>query len=76
MRIPWTFHLTNDEVLRSGVEKQLLKTVKQPKIYYLGHMLKGSGLDTLLYYYTTLILQGKLRKTVELVENIGRLNYI
>lgn len=41
LRISWTAHITNDEVLgRSGVERQLLDTVKQSKVLYLGHILK------------------------------------
>ena len=42
LRISWTEHMFNDEVLlRAGVERELLDIVKQRKTSYLGHVLRG-----------------------------------
>lgn len=56
LRIPWTDHLTNQEVLRrAGVERQLLNIVRQKKVSYLGHILRGDR-----YSIPKLIIQGKI----------------
>lgn len=56
LRIPWTEHATNDEVLRRArVDRQLMDTVKQRKVSYLGHILRGRQ-----YSIPRLILQGKI----------------
>lgn len=56
LRIPWTAHTTNEEVLRTaGCERELLNIVKERKISYLGHILRGSK-----YHIPKLILQGKI----------------
>jgi len=42
LRIPWTQHVTNENVLRrANTERQLLTTVKCRKTSYLGHILRG-----------------------------------
>ena len=56
LRISWTEHITNDDVLlRAGVERELLNIVKQRKTSYLGHILRGSR-----YFIPKLIVQGKI----------------
>ena len=55
-RVPWTAHATNEEVLRTaGYEREMLNIVKERKVSYLGHILRGDK-----YYIPKLILQGKI----------------
>lgn len=56
LRIPWTEHVTNVEVLRrmeKGVE--ILHEVKKRKLQYLGHIMRGQRYEIL-----QLIIQGKI----------------
>jgi len=56
LRIPWTQHATNENVLRrANPERQLLMTVKCRKTSYLGHILRGYK-----YRLLQLILKGKI----------------
>lgn len=56
LRISWTDHMSNNDVLlRAGVERELLDIVKQRKTSYLGHILRGDR-----YSIPKLILQGKI----------------
>lgn len=56
LRIPWTQHVTNENVLRrANIERQLLTTVKCRKTSYLGHILRGDK-----YRLLQLILKGKI----------------
>ncbi|KAK9879106.1 hypothetical protein WA026_003946 [Henosepilachna vigintioctopunctata] len=56
LKIPWVDRITNEEVLRrAGVERVLLKNIKQRKISYLGHILRGNKYEIL-----RLILVGKI----------------
>ena len=56
LRIPWTAHRSNEEVLEmAGVQRELLHIVKNRKISYLGHILRGDR-----YSIPKLILQGKI----------------
>lgn len=56
LRVPWTAHATNEEVLRTaGYEREMLNIVKERKVSYLGHILRGDK-----YYIPKLILQGKI----------------
>ena len=56
LKIPWTSHTTNEEVLRRlGIERELFKLVKVRKSAYLGHILGNSK-----YRYAQLIVKGKI----------------
>jgi len=55
LRVPWTAHATNKEILRTaGCERELLNIVKERKVSYFGHILRGGK-----YYIPKLILDGK-----------------
>ncbi|ENN78857.1 hypothetical protein YQE_04688, partial [Dendroctonus ponderosae] len=41
LRVPWTAHATNKEILRTaGCEREILNIVKERKVFYLGHILR------------------------------------
>lgn len=58
LRIPWIQKVTNDEVLqRMGKQKELLDTtIKERKMQYLGHVLRGERYELL-----RLIMEGKVQ---------------
>ena len=46
MRVPWVARRTNEEVLRmAGVDRELLSTVYSRQLGFLGHILRGDGLE-------------------------------
>lgn len=56
LKIPWTDHVPNIEVLRRmNLDRQLLKTVKNRKISYLGHLMRNDK-----YKFIQTILKGKI----------------
>ena len=56
MKISWTSHTSNDEVLQMvGEERNLFKTVKKRKMEYFGHIMRGPK-----YNLLRLILNGKM----------------
>ncbi|KAI5746880.1 hypothetical protein M8J77_008501 [Diaphorina citri] len=56
LRISWTDHVTNLEVLRRmGKEPEILHEVKKRKLSYLGHIMRGPKYEIL-----HLIIQGKI----------------
>lgn len=58
LKIPWTEHVTNKDVLeRIGKEKELLLTIKSRKLEYLGHIMRNDQRYGLLQ----LILQGRVK---------------
>ena len=64
LKISWTDHITNEEVLRRmNKERELLVTVKKRKACYLGHIFRSEK-----YNLLQLIVQGK----VEGRRGIGR----
>ena len=57
LRISWTHHVTNENVLqRIGHQQELLKTVKQRKLAYFGHIMRNEK-----YHILQLIMQGKVK---------------
>ena len=57
LRVPWTAHATNGEILRKlKEEKEVLATVKTRKIQYLGHIMRNKN----RYQFLQTILQGKI----------------
>ena len=49
LRIPWTAHKTNEEVLTMmNTKLTLLTTIKQRKTAYFGHIMRRNGLQRLL----------------------------
>lgn len=56
LKISWTDHVTNNEVLRRmGVDRELMKTIKVRKLTYLGHIMRNEK-----YALLQLIIQGKV----------------
>lgn len=56
LRISWTTHTTNEEILRQlNKERELLITIKTRKASYFGHIIRGTK-----YYIPRLIIQGKV----------------
>ncbi len=48
LRIPWTAHVTNEEVLRKiGTERKLLPTVRKRQLEFLGHVMRKESLENL-----------------------------
>ena len=48
MRISWTEHATNEEVLtRAQTERRLLKTIRKTQLEFLGHVMRKEGLENL-----------------------------
>ena len=48
LRISWTEHKSNEEVLRmAGVERNLLKNIRKRQLEFLGHILRKEGLENL-----------------------------
>jgi hypothetical protein len=46
MRVPWTARKTNEEVLQmAGVGRELLTVIRRRQLRYLGHILRGKGLE-------------------------------
>ena len=46
MRIPWVARRTNQEVLQmAGTTRELMSIVKRRQLGYLGHVLRGDGLE-------------------------------
>jgi len=43
LRVLWTAKKTNDWVVKAGVRKALLKTVKAKKLAYCGHTMRKQG---------------------------------
>lgn len=57
LRIPWTKRITNAEVLqRMNTNKELLLTLKERKIEYFGHVMRGNKYEIL-----RLIIEGKIQ---------------
>ena len=57
LRIPWVHIITNNEVLiRMKKQKELLLAVKERKIRYLGHIMRGERYEIL-----RLIIEGKIQ---------------
>ena len=50
LRISWTDHVTNEEVLRrrAGTERNLLRTIWRRQIEFLGHVMRKEGLENLM----------------------------
>nr|CAH7723139.1 unnamed protein product [Callosobruchus chinensis] len=77
LKISWTEHVRNDDVLRmAGLEdRELFEHIKKRKISYLGHIIRGER-----YEFQRLILQGKIeggrrgtgRKKLSWLRNIGQ----
>lgn len=56
LKIPWTAHIPNQEVLRRmNLDRQLLNTVKARKIAYLGHIMRNDK-----YKFLQTIIKGKI----------------
>nr|CAH7760001.1 unnamed protein product [Callosobruchus chinensis] len=56
LKISWTEHVRNDDVLRmAGLEGELFEHIEKRKISYLGHIIRGER-----YEFQRLILQGKV----------------
>lgn len=67
LKIPWTDHVTNAEVInRMGRERELLQLVKRRKAAYLGHIFRNTK-----YQFLKLIMEGK----IEGRRGIGRKKY-
>ena len=46
LRVPWTARMSNERVLeRAGVERQLLRVLRTRQLRFLGHLLRGNGLE-------------------------------
>ena len=46
LRVPWTARRTNVEVMEmAGTSRQLISTIRQRQLRYLGHVLRGSNLE-------------------------------
>lgn len=57
MRISWTEHITNEEVLRRmNKQKEIVNTIKIRKLQYLGHIMRNDSRYSLLQT----IIQGKI----------------
>jgi len=49
LRIPWTDHETNNNVLnRAGTERHLLKKIRKRQAEFLGHVIRKSKLQNLI----------------------------
>ena len=49
MRISWTDHLTNEEVLRKAkTERSLIKTIRKRQLRFLSHIMRKEGLENLI----------------------------
>ena len=49
MRISWTDHLTNEEVLRKAkTERSLIKTIRKRQLQFLGHIMRKERLENLM----------------------------
>ena len=56
LRIPWTDHITNQEVLhRMNKDRTILETIKKRKTAYLGHVMRQDK-----YRFLQLIMEGKI----------------
>lgn len=56
LRVSWTSHTTNEEVLRRvGTDRVLLTSIKRRKLSYFGHVIRGPKYDLL-----KLLIQGKV----------------
>ena len=54
MRISWTEHKHNEEVLEMTISKRsLMMTIKKRKLQYFGHLIRQNGIQRLL-------LEGKI----------------
>ena len=48
LEIPWTGHVTNEEVLKKiGIERKLLPTVRKRQLEFLGHVMREESLENL-----------------------------
>lgn len=57
LRVSWTAHKTNIEVMQQmGKHKELLTTIKERKLQYLGHIMRGERYEIL-----RLIMEGKIQ---------------
>ena len=49
MRISWTEHKSNEEVLEMAISKRsLIATIKKRKLQYFGHLIRQNGIQRLL----------------------------
>ena len=49
MRISWTEHKSNEEVLEMTISKRsLIATIKKRKLQYFGHLIRQNGIQRLL----------------------------
>lgn len=56
LKISWTTHTTNEDVLRMvNADREVLNTVKRRKTEYFGHIVRGPR-----YHLLRLIIQGKV----------------
>lgn len=56
LRVSWMVRVTNEEVLRRmGKDKELLSTVKERKLKYVGHIMRGDRYEVL-----RLVIEGKI----------------
>jgi len=56
LKIPWTAHTSNEEVLgQLNKDRELLNTIKTRKVSYFGHIMRGDK-----YHIPRLIIQGKI----------------
>ena len=56
LKISWTEHISNEEVLgQLNKDRELLTTIKARKVSYFGHIMRGTK-----YYIPRLIIQGKV----------------
>ena len=56
LRIDWTSHTTNEEVLfLADTERKLMKSIKKQQIQFLGHRIRKDGMEKI-------ILKGKIAR--------------
>lgn len=56
LKVSWTQHITNEEIInRIGKKKEIVQTLKERKLQYLGHIMRHDK-----YRLLQLILQGKI----------------
>ena len=49
LRIPWTDHITNEEVLRkAGCQRKLMFNIRKRQLLFLGHVIRKEGLEELV----------------------------
>ena len=50
LRIPWTDNVTNEEIRRGELKRELMRSIEKRQLRFLGHILRAQGLESEFFW--------------------------